>query len=716
MTRTLSLARRWTAPWCPPILLSWCRRSKDRFSRAKETRGVDRFLAQNKVVRINLCCGPVRLPGYVNVDVDPSADVVLDLEKDLLPFPDGCAEAVVCMSAINYFTRERALEIIRDVHRVLQPGAIARFGVQDLRILAAKYLDRDSEFFFQRLPGGRVRFPGETFADKLNAWFWGQHKGLGYLGKYAYDFESLRLLFERAGFVEIENRKYCESSLEDVAQIDNRPEQMFFLECRKGSVAYFREKAISLWHVGQKEKGWQSLLHALEQCPGDRPSVEIALEAIHDGRRPEDAVKLIDSYLKAVPHDGDMTGRQGAVVAGIQESALGLEEIRARQRELDGLNARRNAILPDKEHLLACMRWFRHARTVSADAGVPVLYDMVQRRWGISFPETTGYIIPTFLCCSKVLGDADCLKAAIDMGDWEVAIQAVSGAAGEPVGGYHFPRVFNTGQVMLGWVALYRQTGEQRYLRAAEDAAHFLVRHLDPEGRWIRYSFLGSPRCYYVRVAWALLELYAVTGYSPYRRAAELSVRWVLEQACSNGWFRMNSMSSEDRTAGTHPIGYALVGLVETLRLHTASCDDGKILRLLTAAADNLVRTYIRERESRASPPYKGLPAYFNSKWRSWSQWSCVTGNAQISFFLSRLASYAPKSDYSVVAKAILDDVKTLHLVDGVNDPNILGGLCGSDPVGGAYCPYAMPNWGVKFFADCLLQRLAPQDDMVCLG
>ena len=44
----------------------------------------------------------------------------------------------------------------------------------------------------------------------------------------------------------------------------------------------------------------------------------------------------------------------------------------------------------------------------------------------------------------------------------------------------------------------------------------------------------------------------------------------------------------------------------------------------------------------------------------------------------------------------------------GIEDPNIYGGLPGSYPIGGDYCSYAISNWGVKFFADALLQRVVP--------
>ena len=86
------------------------------------------LLADKPIRRINLCCGPVHLEGYINVDISKTADVILDLEREPLPFPDQSVDGVVCISAINYFTRQRGGEIIRDVYRVLKSGGIARFA------------------------------------------------------------------------------------------------------------------------------------------------------------------------------------------------------------------------------------------------------------------------------------------------------------------------------------------------------------------------------------------------------------------------------------------------------------------------------------------------------------------------------------------------------------------------------------------------------------
>ena len=193
---------------------------------------VRRKIDIQSVKKVNMCCGDRNIPGYVGIDMATSADICLDLSKKDLPFRDGSLEAVVCMSAINYFSRPRAQQLIREVHRVLAKQGVARFGVQDMQSLAKRYIDNDVEFFFQKLPNGTERFEGPTLGDKFAAWFYGYMID-GFPCRYFYDYKALEYLFREAGFSVVERMPFQESRLLDIVLIDNRPEQMFFLEAVK---------------------------------------------------------------------------------------------------------------------------------------------------------------------------------------------------------------------------------------------------------------------------------------------------------------------------------------------------------------------------------------------------------------------------------------------------------------------------------------------------
>ena len=191
-----------------------------------------RKLKRLSVKKINMCCGTQKIPGYFGIDFVRVADLCLDLSKNDLPFPDGSIDSVVCMSAINYFTRSRGQALVGDVYRVLKLGGVARFGVQDMESIARRYVEKDTKFYFQKLPDGRDRFEGPTIGDKFAAWFYG-YEIRGIPCRYFYDYESLAFLFKTAGFSVVEKKVFQESRLNNIDLIDNRPDQMFFLEAVK---------------------------------------------------------------------------------------------------------------------------------------------------------------------------------------------------------------------------------------------------------------------------------------------------------------------------------------------------------------------------------------------------------------------------------------------------------------------------------------------------
>lgn len=657
-------------------------------------------------MKINLCSGTVRIPGWINVDIR-NADINIDLERESLPFPDASTEAVACISAINYFTRARALELFKEIRRVLVPGGLLRVGVQDLRILARAYLENDVTFWFQTLPDRTPRFPGATIADKFNGFFYG-FPAHGKTCKYIYDSESLAYLLSEAGFINIAQRAYRQSLLTDVEGLDNRPEQMFFMEARRPQNGLL-DRATNLATNERKEQAWQFVLAAVNQNPKDIQAYAAAATTALETGQPDQALKA----LAAAPTDPKLDL--------LRQSATRLSALKKPKTStilskdaLDALDARPGTVLDDAPHLRAAMDWLAHARTVSMDRGVPALYDMIHRTWQVSYPETTGYIISTALAYSRLTGDAAWTDAAVDMGLWEIDIQSPSGGAGEPLGVFiPKPRVFNTGQVILGWLALWRHTGRREFLDAAATAGDFVLENMDPDGAWRRYVYQG-PRAYKARVSWALLELYGACGERRYRDEATRALNWTLARACPDGWYTQNSLTDPE-SPWTHLVGYVLVGLAQALRTEKAQVDRDSLLHLLDQAALHLCRRVAAMESDGSLATLRGLPGTFGPGWRSADTWSCVTGNAQLAHFLLIMSHLGRCKDCRAAADALIVQCKRTQLL-GTNDPALKGGLPGSTPLGGGYCAYMIPNWGVKFFADCLLARAGQDNPGNCLG
>ena len=92
------------------------------------------------------------------------------------------------------------------------------------------------------------------------------------------------------------------------------------------------------------------------------------------------------------------------------------------------------------------------------------------------YPETTGYIIPTFLAYADATGDGDARDRALRMADWECAVQLPSGAVVSGFAGdSDEPAVFNTGQCLFGWATAYAAAGTPAIGTSAERAAQWLI-------------------------------------------------------------------------------------------------------------------------------------------------------------------------------------------------------------------------------------------------
>ena len=697
-------------------------------------------------LKINLCSGAAKIEGFVNIDIFPGADYVIDLEKDLLPFTENSVDVVVCNSAINYFTRDRAQELINDVYRVLKPGGIVRFGTQDLRVLVEKYVNNDKEFYFQKLPDGNDRFPGATIGDKLNEFFY----GFGVKDKhckYLYDYESLKVLIQNAGFKSIEQKKFRESLIPEIHLIDNRPNQMFFLEAVKNAVDIdlihhkgiteskdrnpippeqpfaslnhkcekIRTTAFKKWDNGQLEKAWQLFLQVLELKPDDTRTVLHCIEILENHGRYDDILKICQNYLTTKPGDHHIRKIFHNFQEKINMQIPDSKEIAEGRNDIAKLIEHKNNIHSDENHLKACLQWLTRAQQAHQGGGVSSIYHLETKRWGVDYPETTGYIIPTFLSYYKFTGVDTYLRNAIEMGDWEVDIQAPDGGVGEPLGVYGLrPRVFNTSQVLIGWVALFNETEDSKYFEAAQKAANWIVESQDQDGKWSRNTYMG-PKAYHSRVAWSLLELYNINKDKRCQIAANNAINWILALGHQNGWFEKNSLTAPDKP-WTHLIGYVLVGLLESCMLDSHNCNITKLLSLLSNAAKNLAHYCIKSAEINGNGQVKTLPGTFDQNWMSNDNWSCVTGNAQIAFFLRKMFAFINDDSLIIASDHLIKDLKSFQFIDGISDPNLYGGLPGSYPIGGEYAPYAIPNWGVKFFADTLLLKTTSFPDQKYLG
>lgn len=360
----------------------------------------------------------------------------------------------------------------------------------------------------------------------------------------------------------------------------------------------------------------------------------------------------------------------------------------------DFLRLRRTQPQHAQAHLDAVMGWLCRAQDASPDGGVARMYH-IKTGWGASYPETTGYIIPTFIEFARFVDQREYIDRALRMADWEIDVQMPSGAVqGGTVADPPTPAIFNTGQVIFGWLAAYGIAGDHRYLDAAIRAGDFLCSNQDPDGAWRRnLSAFCSPipkpdsYCYNIRTAWALLLLSEATGDSRYRAAAESNLDYLLSRTRPNGWVSDNCLTDPTRPL-LHTIAYTAQGMLETgLLVGKPRAQD-----LVEAASEHLARAFERHGQ---------MHGRYDRNWTPTTRWRCLTGEAQMAVVWFRLAQVTGERRWRNRAVALIEQVKRTQVL--VGDPNIAGGIKGSQPIYGWYGKYQYLNWAAKFYADALM-------------
>ncbi len=336
--------------------------------------------------------------------------------------------------------------------------------------------------------------------------------------------------------------------------------------------------------------------------------------------------------------------------------------------------------------------WLCRAQDCSAtrDYGVARHYSKISG-WGASYPETTGYIVPTIIDFAEQQQDASLMQSAKKMLDWLVRIQLPEGGFqgglinSKPV----VPVTFNTGQILLGLSCGAAKFGEP-YLEAMHKAAKWLINSQDTDGCWRKHPtpFAESgEKAYETHVAWGLFEAARVSHEKKYADAAMKNVRWALTKQHKNGWFSDCCLTDPSQPL-THTLGYVLRGLLEAY-LYTK---DITLLKSAKLTGEGLLN---------AIKPTGFLPGRLNSDWKGTVSYACLTGSVQIAYCWLILYQETKNTHFRDSAFAANQYVRRTVRLDSNSETR--GAIKGSFPISGDYGKYQYLNWAAKFFIDANL-------------
>lgn len=339
--------------------------------------------------------------------------------------------------------------------------------------------------------------------------------------------------------------------------------------------------------------------------------------------------------------------------------------------------------------LTAAMAWVACAQDRSGDGGVGSLH--LVHGWGRTYPETTGYLVPTMLAASDKLRRPDLAERALGAADTLLTLQRPEGGwqggrVGEPRG----PVVFNTAQVIRGMLAAHGRTGDQRYLDAAVRAAVWIASVQESDGSWSKHNFMGAARVYDTYVDAPLLLLHQRTGAPGLREAALRNLEWVAGRQAANGWFADadNTLRHNDRPI-LHTLAYTIDGLAECGVL----LGEARWTAMAQAAAGPLCGRFLE---------HGILHGRYDRSWNG-SEVFITTGGAQLAVAWQRLAAGGGGGRFAEAAARMRGLLIAVQERTASGPADARGALSGSYPLWGRYEKFACPNWATKYLADALL-------------
>jgi hypothetical protein len=356
--------------------------------------------------------------------------------------------------------------------------------------------------------------------------------------------------------------------------------------------------------------------------------------------------------------------------------------------------------IPTEDALRSVIQWIIRAQR--RDGGIAAYYSLLTGYSG-SYPEVTGYIVPTLYDFVRTTGDQTSARVSEAATRWLQSLQMPSGAF--PAGLHRSgasavdaqPSVFNTGQILQGLVRAHTEIGSAEALPRAAAAGDWLVSVQSADGSWSGAgAYQGQAHTYYTMVSWGLARLAAESGERRHTAAAEKNLDWALAQARSSGW--IDGINLHGHPSYLHFIAYVIQGMLEC----------GILLGRSDAvtAAEKAAWILLRKFET-----HKRLAGTYGSDFRAGQQFACLTGNAQMSCIWLRLCELTGDLRYLNASLKMNELLKQLLPRTGRRE--LIGGVAGSYPIWGAYQPLRMISWGAKFLADALMleQRLTMRLD-----
>jgi hypothetical protein len=357
--------------------------------------------------------------------------------------------------------------------------------------------------------------------------------------------------------------------------------------------------------------------------------------------------------------------------------------------------------VPGREWALAgTMAWIRASFEATGDGGSSAFWEPGPG-WKASYPETTGYLVPTLYAYADHSREASWAALARRAAAWLVSVQAPEGGWQALQVDTRAPlRVFNTAMVLDGLAAATEREGDPQFREAGLRGLRWLLGCRDAEGRFSQHNF-SEGGAFDALVIASMLEM-ARFAPSELREQTEAAARVALDQILAwqtpSGWFQHCNDVDRYRTQGSallHHVGYTFDGLVRSGLL----LGEPRYLDAARRGSLGLIASF--DRLGLMSAQY--LDGWEPHRDRAFGRFSwCLTGMSQVAIAWLRLAVHDREPKLLAAARRSSDLVSRVANREW-GGPGLDHGVQGSYPLGSWYQAFQFVNWAAKYHADALL-------------
>ncbi len=176
-------------------------------SRAHQSQARGKLVGATK---LHLGAGFRQMDGWANLDLEGD-NIIWDLTRPL-PMANGSADVAYTEHFIEHITREDAVALLTQVRKVLRPGGVIRISTPDLAELVRCYAAGELVGVptYGWVPTSLCRMVNEA----MRSW---DHI-------FLYDEAELREVLAEAGFGTVHRRKWRESPVAVLRDLESRPD------------------------------------------------------------------------------------------------------------------------------------------------------------------------------------------------------------------------------------------------------------------------------------------------------------------------------------------------------------------------------------------------------------------------------------------------------------------------------------------------------------